>query len=197
MQDESLIDVPAGCIAAVVTHLEMTDPPTRPPARPAPARLREVAEPDPDWYRALFLRIGADWLWHSRAAMPSAELTQVIRAPGLRVFAVEKDGADEGLLELDFSRDGECYLAFFGLNRGLAGQGVGFWLMGEALKLAWSAPIRRVSVHTCTLDSPAALPFYLRNGFRAVRREVEIVPDPRLRGVLPTESAPQVPLIRP
>ncbi len=197
MKEQTLTNVPAGSIAAVVTHLEMTERPAPRPAREVPVRLREVAAPDPGWYRALFLEVGAGWLWFSRVAMSDAELRTAIRAPGLRVFAVEVEGADEGLLELDFGREGECHVAFLGLSGRLTGRGVGSWLMDQAMALAWAAPIRRVTLHTCTLDSPAALPFYLRSGFRPVRREVEIVPDPRLTGVLPEDAAPQIPLIRP
>ena len=129
--------------------------------------------------------------------MTETELRDTIRAPGVRVFAVEQGGTDAGLLELDFSREGECYVAFLGLSRRLMGKGLGAWLMAQALARAWAAPIRRVTLHTCTLDSAEALPFYLRSGFRAVRREIEIVPDPRLTGVLSADAAPQIPLIRP
>jgi len=57
-------------------------------------------------------------------------------------------------------------------------------------------PVTRLTVHTCTLDSPAALPFYLRSGFRAVRRAVEVAPDPRLDGTLPPEAGSQAPILR-
>ena len=51
-------DVPAGKIAAVVTHLEMT---ARPAPRPDPAgawTLRRVDAPALDWYRDLYRRVG-------------------------------------------------------------------------------------------------------------------------------------------
>jgi hypothetical protein len=50
-------------------------------------------------------------------------------------------------------------------------------------------------VHTCSLDHPAALPSYLRAGFRPVRRAFESFPDPRLSGLLPRDAAPQIPLL--
>ena len=53
----------------------------------------------------------------------------------------------------------------------------------------------RVHVHTCSLDHPAALPAYRRAGFIPYKRAVERFPDPRLSGILPSESAPQVPLL--
>ena len=69
---------------------------------------------------------------------------------------------------------------FFGVTANLIGNGAGSWLMCRALEIAWSRPIRRVWVQTCSFDHPAALAFYQRSGFRAFRRQIEIASDPRL-----------------
>lgn len=189
-------DVRAGALAAVVTYLEMT---AAPPLRPEPAAaswsLRPVAQPGLDWYRDLYRRVGADWLWSSRLSLTDAALSAVLGAPGVAVHSLMKDGRDEGLLELDFRVPGECELAFFGVTPALVGHGAGRWLMNRAVALAWSQPIRRFWVHTCTLDAPEALPFYLRSGFAPYARKVEVYDDPRLSGVLPPTAAPQVPII--
>ena len=105
-------------------------------------------------------------------------------------------GAEEaGLLELDFRIPNECEISFFGVTAPFIGTGAARWLMNEALARAWSRPVRRVWIHTCTLDHPAALAFYQRTGFRPFARQIEIVDDPRLTGVLPRTAAPQVPII--
>ena len=52
-----------------------------------------------------------------------------------------------------------------------------------------------MKVHTCSLDHPAALPAYLRAGFKAYARAFESFPDPRLSGLLPREAAPQIPIV--
>ena len=67
--------------------------------------------------------------------------------------------------------------------------------MERALDLAWAAPIDRFHVHTCSLDSPAALAFYIRSGFTPYARQVEVADDPRLTGALPRDAAPQVPIL--
>lgn len=116
---------------------------------------------------------------------------------GVEVYALEVDGRDEGLLELDFRRAGACELAFFGLTSALVGQGAGRWLMNRAIECAWTRPLERFWVHTCSLDSPGALDFYRRSGFTAYAVKVDLYDDPRLTGVLPREAARQVPLIEP
>ena len=191
-------DVPAGSLAAVVTYLEMAAAaPARPERAAAPWTLRPVAQPGLDWYRDLYRRVGADWLWSSRLSLTDAALSAVLGAPGVEVHALMADGRDEGLLELDFRVPGECELAFFGLTPALVGHGAGRWLMNRAVALAWSRPIHRLWLHTCTLDAPEALPFYVRSGFAPYARKVEVYDDPRLTGVLPTTAAPQVPIITP
>ena len=69
--------------------------------------------------------------------------------------------------------------------------------MNRALEIAWSGPISRFWVHTCTFDHPAAAQFYIRSGFRPFRLHVEIEDDPRLLGTLPRHVASHVPLLEP
>ena len=186
-------DVLAGKIAAVVTHLEMTARPLPRPDPPGAWSLRRVEDPALDWFRDLYRRIGEQWLWFSRIRMPDVELAAIIHAPQVEVYALEHEGRDEGLLELDFREGGQCELAFFGVTEKLIGGGAGRWLMNRSLELAWSRPIGRVWVHTCTSDHPAALAFYQRSGFRPFQRQIEIADDPRLDGTAPRDVARHVP----
>jgi GNAT superfamily N-acetyltransferase len=188
-------DVPAGKVAAVVTHLEMTERVDLPRDPPGAWTLRRAETPDLDWFRDLYRRIGDEWLWLSRLRIPDAELAAIIRSPLVEVYALVHDGRDEGLLELDFSIPGQCELVFFGVTANLIGSGASRWLMNRALELAWSRPVARVWLHTCTFDHPAALPFYQRSGFRPFRRQVEIADDPRLDGTMPRNAARHIPII--
>jgi hypothetical protein len=96
-------DVPAGKIAAVVTHLEMTERPVLPPDPPGAWTLRKVDTPGLDWFREIFLRVGEEWLWRSRLRMSDVELAATIHSPLVDVYALVQDGRDEGLLELVFA----------------------------------------------------------------------------------------------
>jgi GNAT superfamily N-acetyltransferase len=192
---DGYLDVPAGKIAAIVTHLEMTERPG--PLRDPPAawQLHRIERPGLDWFRDLYRRVGEEWLWFSRLRMPDADLAGILQSPLVEIYALVDDGQNEGLLELDFRQAGQCELAFFGVTAKLIGSGAGRWLMNRALEVAWSRPITRVWVHTCTLDHPAALAFYQRSGFRPFRRQVEIASDPRLDGTAPRHIARHVPII--
>ncbi len=194
-------DIPAGKLASVVTCLEMR---AKPNLRPegtdgrngrAPWTLERVCTPETGWYRELFQRIGSDWLWFSRLKMPQPELAAILGSSDVEIYSLKVDDRDEGLLELDFRERETCELAFFGITHSVQGSGAGRFLMNRAIDRAWQRAIARLWVHTCTLDHPDALGFYLRSGFRACERRVEVADDPRLTGLLPRSAAPHVPII--
>jgi GNAT superfamily N-acetyltransferase len=60
---------------------------------------------------------------------------------------------------------------YFGLTPEYTGQGLGGPLLAAAVERAWSLAPARVTVNTCTLDHPAALPNYLARGFAVARTE--------------------------
>lgn len=188
----ALIDVPAGHVGAVVTFLEMVEPPVPVPLPDSELRLETWIRPDLNRYRALFRRVGGRWLWYSRLAMDNERLSGTIAEVHV---ALDPAGREVGMIELDHSEPGQCLIRFLGLVPELAGQGHGRWLMANTLALAWRPGVRRVHVNTCSLDHPAALPSYLRAGFRAYRRAFESFPDPRSLGLLDSGVAPQIPLV--
>ena len=192
----SLIDVPAGQLAAVVTYLEMRAPPADLDIPTSPLELRPVT-PRPADYRELFRAVGAPWLWFSRLIMRDSQLRAIIDHPGVELFEARDGGQMAGMLELDRRVGQECELSFVGLVPALAGQGHGRWLLAEAIARAWTDDTRLVHVHTCSLDHPAALAAYRRAGFTAVARKVETFIDPRLAGILPRDAAPHIPLVDP
>jgi GNAT superfamily N-acetyltransferase len=188
-------DVPDGKIAAVVTHLQMLRRPMCRAEVEGSWRLRHVTAPDLNWFRDLYRRIGENWLWFVRLQMTDEQLTERLFLTGKEIHVLSDGGCDEGLLELQFRDPRDCEVVFFGVTSKLLGSGAGRWLMNRALDLAWSRPIDRLWLHTCTFDHPAALSFYQRSGFQPFRRQIEIADDPRLSGTLPLCAAPHIPMI--
>ncbi|AWN55706.1 GNAT family N-acetyltransferase [Methylobacterium sp. 17Sr1-1] len=184
--------LPPTHVAAVVTYLEMREPP--PPGPREPVRLAAIGA-DVARYRALYAAIGTPWLWFGRARMSDDALSAILGDPDVETLALVGEDGDIGLLELDRRRPGEVQLAYFGLVPGAVGRGFGRRLMDEAVARAFSRPIDRFWVHTCTLDHPGAVDFYRRSGFRAYARAIEVAPDPRLTGDLPRMAAGQIPLL--
>jgi len=187
--------IPPGHLANFVTFLEMTAKPALSPGLPAGYELTRVTSSGRDAYKLLFRTVGEDWLWFSRLSLPDEKLAAVLDDPLIEAFALRRDGADVGMLELDFRVAGQCEIVYFGLAAGMIGKGVGRTLMNNAIAIAWAKPIQRLWLHTCHFDSPQALSFYKRSGFIPYKFAVEVHPDPRLTGDLPRDAAPHVPMI--
>ena len=187
-------DVPKGHVTTVVTYLEMTSPSQRAAREIPDLSLVLHDDMDPEHYRSVFRKIGQDYLWFSRLSSTNKDLASLFRDPDYHLYTLQRDGQDLGLMELDFRQTGECELAFFGLDAALIGTGAGRFLMTHAITNAFARPITRLHVHTCTLDSPQALGFYIRSGFTPYKQQIEIAADPRLTGQLTKTAAPQIPM---
>ena len=189
-------DLPPGKIASVVTYLQMLTPPT---ALPVVARaawsVRRRTNPDLNWYRNLFRKVGEEWLWFSRLQMDDEGLQAVIHDPAVEIFAFEIEGQEKGIVELDRRKKPDVELAFFGLSADAIGIGAGRFLLDQAIRLAWSGNPTRVLVHTCTIDHPRALPLYMAYGFVPHRRAIEIADDPRLDGTFSRSAAIHIPIV--
>jgi GNAT superfamily N-acetyltransferase len=188
-------DLPPGKIAAIVTYLEMRQRPRVTQAANPTLALIRLSSADSERYLALFRLIGAPWLWYSRLLAGAGAAAALLADERIEAYAVQQSGEAIGLLELDFRRKGEAEIAFLGLVESATGRGLGQALMQAALVRAWTRPIDRLFVHTCTLDHPAALQFYQAAGFVAYKIAVEIAEDPRLSGLLEHTAGKHVPIV--
>lgn len=164
-------------IDVTVTFLEMAVPPAH--ARPLPmnrqvALLRARAMPL-HFYRYLVDRVGRRWHWVNILRMSDEDLAATIHAPDRDIRVFYLDGAPAGFFDLKPHLPGEVELAYFGMMDHATGQGLGRWFLGAAVDAAWSYRPERVTVQTCTLDHPAALPLYQKLGFAPVGQKKEVV----------------------
>jgi GNAT superfamily N-acetyltransferase len=197
MLKPGLYSVRSGMIAAIVTHLEMRDPPVLRPEITAANWRFEKLKPNSGEYRDLYRSVGEEWLWVSRLLLDDDELNIIIGSPEVEIYKLSVDTGGVGMVELDFREPGACELVFFGVSGPLIGGPAARWLINRAIERAWSRPIKRFWLHTCTLDHPKALAFYKRSGFQPFRFEVEVLEDPRLTGMARKDAAPHIPLLPP
>jgi GNAT superfamily N-acetyltransferase len=130
-----------------------------------------VARPSVEFYRFLYDMVGRDYHWYSRAKMSDPELAAVLDDSRDEVHVLYAEDFPAGFAELDRRVEGEIELVQFGLMREFIGQGLGKAFLRWAIDRAWSYQPRRFWLHTCTLDHPAALPNYLKAGFRVFKEE--------------------------
>jgi GNAT superfamily N-acetyltransferase len=155
------------------TYLEMTSPSDlRPAGRPEPApRVERVGECPPAFYRFLYAEVGRAYHWADRLGWSDGTVRRHLANPAISLWLMTWRAAPAGYFELKREGDESVEIAYFGLLPDYVGRGWGKFLLTEAARTAWSLRPAKVWLHTCTLDHPAALPNYLRRGFRVVREE--------------------------
>ena len=174
-------------ITDTVTYLEMFE---RPSPRPLPAPLGKLALIRADactvsFYRYLYETVGTPWIWFERRSISDAALAAELAKPTTEVFVLYVDGSPAGYFELNAADRRETELCYFGLVPQFIGRRLGPFLLNAAIEQAWSRPIGRLWVHTCTFDHPRALPLYQRAGFVVYARRQVSFDDPRESGILP------------
>lgn len=168
--------------AVVITYLAMNHKPVLARIEPNIKRhaLLKCHRPSVSFYRYLYDAVGRMWYWTDRKRLSDAELKAVLGDPQIDVYVLYADGTPAGFFELDRRQMPDIDLAYFGIMPEFIGCGLGPYMMTQALEEAWSHEPLRVTINTCTLDHPKALPMYQRFGFVPYdRREV---PAPWQRG---------------
>ena len=122
-------------------------------------------------FRMLYECVGSAYGWHDRDPWPDSEIEARYAGDRLSIWELEIAGELAGFYELERHPDGSIEIVLFGLLPSFAGRGLGKWLLVDAVDRAWQLGASRVWLHTCTLDSPRALPNYLARGFRPYQSE--------------------------
>jgi GNAT superfamily N-acetyltransferase len=176
-----------GAVAVTVTSLEMTSPEQIVPVvtTPESASWRRIDTGKAAASRSFYERVGEAWHWVDRLSWDDAQWEAWTDRPDHHLMVSSQHGIDTGYAELEQQAAGSVEVAYFGLMPEAIGRGLGRWWLAEVLAEAWRLPgTRRVWVHTCTLDGPAALTTYEGRGLRPYAREVE--------WRLPDEATPRV-----
>ena len=157
------------------THLEMLAPAALRPARRVPPDLLllRATVPSPEFGRFLYSAVGGDWYWRERLEWSWQRWMDWLSRPEVETWVAYERGTPAGYFELVAHPDQSVQLTYFGLLPSFAGRGIGGYLLTQAVDRAWQlrTGVRRVWVHTCTLDHRAALPNYLARGFTIFKEE--------------------------
>lgn len=158
-----------------ITYLEMNARPTWPqPSAPDVKGLALIRaeNPPPRWFLHLYRSVGRDYEWTDWLEKSEEEVAAFVGDPSVSIHTLMLTGWTAGFFMLDHREPSVCDLAYFGLTPEAVGRGLGGWLLRTAILDGWAAPgVERMTVNTCTLDHPSALPLYQRMGFEPVRRE--------------------------
>ncbi len=159
------------------TYLEMTSRGDLRPGHSADpvARVERVDGCPASFYRYLYVEVGRAYHWVDRLVWTDDEIRSHLADPYVSLWLFTVHAAPAGYFELKAAADESVEIAYFGLLPEFIGRGYGKHLLTVAVEQAWTLGARRVWLHTCSLDDPAALPNYLARGFRPFREETYFV----------------------
>lgn len=155
------------------TYLEMTARPATLPGASPPSgvTITEEEQCSVTTYRAVYSEVGRDYLWLDRLAWSDEALAAYLARNDVRIWMLRDETAIGGYFELAKHPDASVEIAYFGLVSDWYGRGLGRLLLSRAILEGWDWGAKRIWLHTCTLDAPAALPNYVARGFVPYKRE--------------------------
>lgn len=155
------------------TYLEMRSPADLQDARNDDPLIKIEHQPNcsVELFRWLYAEVGKNYHWIDRLPWSDEQIADHLGLPENSIWLMTYDGEMAGYFELRKCEDGSTELAYFGLLPAFIGRGLGKHLLTCAAKQAWADGANRVWLHTCTLDDTAALPNYLKRGFKPFKTE--------------------------
>lgn len=160
-------------IVVTRTYLQLAAPAALRSAPASDGRLQveRLAACPAAFYRRLYREVGRRYHWVDRLEWTDADILAHLSQPGVSVWVMRQEDDVAGYFELCHHDDGSTEIAYIGLLPDYVGRGLGRRLLGAAVEAAQATGARRVWLHTCTLDHPAAMPLYLSCGFVPFKRE--------------------------
>lgn len=174
---------PAESIIELTTwYLQMFAPPQRktPLQLPNGFEIQRVWETPIHFYRYLYNKISEPWVWWERKRQTDDEIRAELHDPAFEFYVPYFRGAPIGMIELNCRNPRDILLNYFGIIPEYCGRGFGRCALEWSVDLVWNRcpRPRRYWVHTCSLDSPVALPTYQKAGFVLYDTVTERVPNP-------------------
>ena len=120
-----------------------------------------------------YKKIGKKHRWTDRLAWSESDWTKYSSDQKVETFILKVENDFAGYFELIFHSDlQEIEIAYFGLLEEYHNKKLGGYLLSTAIKKSFEKKdIKRVWVHTCTLDHENALKNYLARGMKIYNKE--------------------------
>ena len=134
--------------------------------------LIKKIKPDFQLNKFFYKQVGKKHRWIDRLSWTDEKWINFISNKNLETYVISESEDLIGFFELLYNPDlKETEISYFGLLEEYIGKGIGGYALSEAIKKSFKKNIKRVWLHTCTLDHPNALKNYIARGMKVFRKE--------------------------
>ena len=151
----------------------------------SPQDLKEVPKPFEDYSLNLldpinfqlnkffYKNVGKKHKWIDRLVWTETQWINYVSNKNVRTFIFKNKEDLAGFFELIFHPEKrEIEIAYFGLLEEYQNKKLGSYLLSEAIKRSFKYSIKRVWLHTCSLDHKNALSNYVARGMKIFKTEI-------------------------
>ena len=146
--------------------------------------LNEKKKPSEDYYLSLidpinfqlnkffYKTIGKNHKWVDRLSWTEEKWLNYVSSKNTKTYVLKYRIDLVGFFELIFHPEkNETEIAYFGILKEFQNKKLGSYLLSEAIKKSFSNNVKRVWVHTCSLDHRNALNNYISRGMKIYKTE--------------------------
>ena len=132
----------------------------------------EKTKPDFQLNKFFYKQIGKKYRWTDRLIWTDFQWSNYVSNKNLETYVIKNSDDLVGYFELIYHPEkNEIELAYLGLFEDYFGKGVGGYALTTAILKSFEKKIKRIWVHTCTLDHPNAIKNYLARGMKIFKEE--------------------------
>ena len=134
--------------------------------------LVKKIKPDFQLNKFFYKQVGKKHRWIDRLSWSDEKWINYISNQNLETYVISESDDLAGFFELIYNPElKETEISYFGLLEEYIGKGIGGYALSVAIKKSFEKQIKRVWLHTCTLDHPNALKNYIARGMTVYKRE--------------------------
>ena len=120
-----------------------------------------------------YKNIGKKHKWVDRLIWTEQQWIKYVSNKDVKTFVLKRKKDLVGFFELIFHQEKkEVEIAYFGILEEYRNKKLGSYLLSEAIKKSFQDNIKRVWLHTCSLDHKHALSNYLSRGMKIFKSEI-------------------------
>ena len=123
-----------------------------------------------------YKNIGKKHKWTDRLVWTESQWIDYASSKKVKTYIFKYKNDLAGFFELIFHSDQkEVEIAYFGLLEEFQNKKLGSYLLSQAIKKSFNNKVKRVWVHTCSLDHKNALKNYIARGMKIFKSETILI----------------------